>query len=210
MRISYNWLKQFIKTDLKSEEIADILTDLGLEVEGVDKYESLKGGLQGVVIGHVLTCEKHPDADKLKITTVDLGDGNAPVQIVCGAPNVTAGIKVIVAIPGARIADNYKIKKGKIRGMESLGMICSLAELGLPDSIIPKEFADGIQILPEDAVPGDSIFPYLDLDDEIIEEVINVIQSREQGLALELVGALPENHPFLPFVIALARKINSK
>ena len=84
-------------------------------------------------------------------------------QIVCGAPNVTAGIKVIVAIPGARIADNYKIKKGKIRGMESLGMICSLAELGLPDSIIPKEFADGIQILPEDAVPGDSIFPYLDL-----------------------------------------------
>ena len=86
MRISYNWLKQFIKIDWKSEETAALLTDLGLEVEGVDKFESLKGGLEGIVVGHVLTCEKHPDADKLKITTVDLGDGNAPVQIVCGAP----------------------------------------------------------------------------------------------------------------------------
>ena len=120
MRISYNWLKQFIKTDLKSEEIADILTDLGLEVEGVDKYESLKGGLQGVVIGHVLTCEKHPDADKLKITTVDLGDGNAPVQIVCGAPNVAAGQKVPVATIGTKLFDkketHSKLKKEKFAG----------------------------------------------------------------------------------------------
>ncbi|MDU7943551.1 MAG: phenylalanine--tRNA ligase subunit beta, partial [Streptococcus salivarius] len=107
-------------------------------------------------------------------------------QIVCGAPNVTAGIKVIVAVPGARIADNYKIKKGKIRGMESLGMICSLAELGLPDSIIPKEFADGIQILPEDAVPGDSIFPYLDLDDEIIE--LSITPNRADALSMRGVA----------------------
>lgn len=152
MRISYNWLKQFIKTDLKSEEIADILTDLGLEVEGVDKYESLKGGLQGVVIGHVLTCEKHPDADKLKITTVDLGDGNAPVQIVCGAPNVAAGQKVPVATIGTKLFDKegnaFEIKKGKIRGQESHGMICAEDELGLGES------HDGIMILNEDLKPG--------------------------------------------------------
>ena len=113
-------------------------------------------------------------------------DAEGPRQIVCGAPNVTAGIKVIVAIPGARIADNYKIKKGKIRGMESLGMICSLAELGLPDSIIPKEFADGIQILPEDAVTGDSIFPYLDLDDEIIE--LSITPNRADALSMRGVA----------------------
>ena len=152
MRISYNWLKQFIKTDLKSEEIADILTDLGLEVEGVDKYESLKGGLQGVVVGHVLTCEKHPDADKLKITTVDLGDGNAPVQIVCGAPNVAAGQKVPVATIGTKLFDKegnaFEIKKGKIRGQESHGMICAEDELGLGES------HDGIMILNEDLKPG--------------------------------------------------------
>jgi len=152
MRISYNWLKQFIKTDLKSEEIADILTDLGLEVEGVDKYKSLKGGLQGVVIGHVLTCEKHPDADKLKITTVDLGDGNAPVQIVCGAPNVAAGQKVPVATIGTKLFDKegnaFEIKNGKIRGQESHGMICAEDELGLGES------HDGIMILNEDLKPG--------------------------------------------------------
>lgn len=94
MRISYNWLKQFIKIDLKSEDTAAILTDLGLEVEVVEKYQSVRGGLEGVVVGHVLTCEKHPDADRLKITTVDLGDG-APVQIVCGAANVAAGQKYL-------------------------------------------------------------------------------------------------------------------
>ena len=93
MRISYNWLKQFIKLDWKSEETAALLTDLGLEVEGVDKFESLKGGLEGVVVGHVLTCIQHPNADRLRVTTVDLGDGT-PVQIVCGAPNVAVGQKL--------------------------------------------------------------------------------------------------------------------
>lgn len=152
MRISFNWLKQFIKTDLKSEEIADILTDLGLEVEGVDTFESLKGGLKGVVIGHVLTCEKHPDADKLKITTVDLGDGNPPVQIVCGAPNVAAGQKVPVATIGTKLFDKdgnaFEIKKGKIRGQESHGMICAEDELGLGES------HDGIMILNDQLKPG--------------------------------------------------------
>jgi phenylalanyl-tRNA synthetase beta chain len=168
MRISYNWLKQFIKTELKSNEIADILTDLGLEVEGVDTFESLKGGLQGVVIGHVLTCEKHPDADKLKITTVDLGDGNAPVQIVCGASNVAAGQKVPVATIGTKLYDKegnaFEIKKGKIRGQESLGMICAEDELGLGES------HDGIMILSEDLKPGTLASKVFNIEcDEVFE-----------------------------------------
>ena len=169
MRISYNWLKQFIKTDLKSEEIADILTDLGLEVEGVDKYESLKGGLQGVVVGHVLTCEKHPDADKLKITTVDLGDGNAPVQIVCGAPNVAAGQKVPVATIGTKLFDKegnaFEIKKGKIRGQESHGMICAEDELGLGES------HDGIMILAEDLKPGTLASKVFQIENDEVFEI---------------------------------------
>ena len=168
MRISYNWLKQFIKTDLKTEEIADILTDLGLEVEGVDKYESLKGGLQGVVVGHVITCEKHPDADKLKITTVDLGDGNTPVQIVCGAPNVAAGQKVPVATIGTKLyykdGNAFEIKKGKIRGQESHGMICAEDELGIGES------HDGILILAEDLKTGTPASKVFNIEcDEVFE-----------------------------------------
>jgi len=168
MRISYNWLKQFIKTELKSEEIADILTDLGLEVEGVDPFESLKGGLQGVVVGHVLTCEKHPDADKLKITTVDLGDGNAPVQIVCGAPNVAVGQKVPVATIGTKLYDKegnaFEIKKGKIRGQESHGMICAEDELGLGES------HDGIMILAEELKTGTPASKVFNIEcDEVFE-----------------------------------------
>lgn len=152
MRISYNWLKQFIKIDWNSEDTASLLTDLGLEVEGVDKYESLKGGLEGIVVGHVLTCEKHPDADKLKVTTVDLGNGQEPVQIVCGAPNVAAGQKVPVATIGTKLYDKegnaFEIKKGKIRGQESHGMICAEDELGIGES------HDGIMILDANLKPG--------------------------------------------------------
>ena len=122
----------------------------------------------------------------LHLCQVDTGDAEGPRQIVCGAPNVTAGIKVIVAIPGARIADNYKIKKGKIRGLESLGMICSLGELGISDSVVPKEFADGIQILPQDAVPGEEVFSYLDLDDEIIE--LSITPNRADALSMRGVA----------------------
>jgi phenylalanyl-tRNA synthetase beta chain len=151
MKISYNWLKQFIKIDLKSEETAALLTDLGLEVEVVEKYQSVKGGLEGVVVGHVLSCEKHPDADRLNITKVDLGDGN-PVQIVCGASNVAAGQKVPVATIGTKLIDKdgneFEIKKGKIRGQESHGMICAEDELGLGTS------HDGIMILDENLNPG--------------------------------------------------------
>ena len=117
MKISYNWLRQFLQTDWEAEKTGELLTDLGLEVEGIDKVESIKGSLKGIVVGEVKTCIKHPNADKLKITTVDLGDGN-PVQIVCGAPNVAAGQKVPVATVGTTLYDEkgegFKIKKGKI------------------------------------------------------------------------------------------------
>lgn len=167
MRISYNWLKQFIKLDWRSEETAALLTDLGLEVEGVDKFESLKGGLEGVVVGHVLTCVQHPNADRLRITTVDLGDG-MPVQIVCGAPNVAVGQKVPVATIGTRLYDKegaaFQIKKGKIRGEESHGMICAEDELGIGQS------HEGIMILKDDLKPGTPASKVFNIEtDEVFE-----------------------------------------
>ena len=181
MLVSYKWLKELVDVDVTTAELSEKMSTTGIEVEGV---ASPAQGLSNLVVGHVLSCEDVPDTH-LHLCQVDTGDEELR-QIVCGAPNVKAGIKVIVALPGARIADNYKIKKGKIRGMESLGMICSLQELGLPDSIIPKEFADGIQILPEDAVPGEPIFPYLDLDDEIIE--LSITPNRADALSMRGVA----------------------
>jgi len=167
MKISYNWLKQFIKIDWKSEEIAALLTDLGLEVEMVDKFESVKGGLEGIVVGHVLSCVQHPDADRLKVTTVDLGDG-VPVQIVCGAPNVAVGQKVPVATIGTTLYDKegvaFQIKKGKIRGQESHGMICAEDELCLGES------HEGIMILDDSIVAGTSAAKVFKIEsDEIFE-----------------------------------------
>jgi len=151
MKISYNWLKQFIKTDWTSEQTSELLTDLGLEVEVVEKYQSVKGGLEGVVVGHVLTCEKHPDADRLKVTTLDIGL-ESPIQVVCGASNVAAGQKVPVATIGTVLYDKeggeFTIKKGKIRGQESHGMICAEDELGLGTG------HDGIMVLDEKLIPG--------------------------------------------------------
>lgn len=167
MRISYNWLKQFIKLDWNSEDTSALLTDLGLEVEGVDKYESLKGGLEGVVVGHVLTCVQHSNADKLRVTTVDIG-AEAPVQIVCGAPNVAVGQKVPVATIGTKLYDKegnaFEIKKGKIRGEESHGMICAEDELGLGES------HDGIMVLDEKLVPGTPASKVFNIEtDEVFE-----------------------------------------
>jgi phenylalanyl-tRNA synthetase beta chain len=168
MRISYNWLKQFIKIDLKSEETAAILTDLGLEVEVVEKYQSVRGGLEGVVVGHVLTCEKHPDADRLKITTVDLGEGS-PVPIVCGAANVAAGQKVPVATIGTQLFDKegvaFEIKKGKIRGQESHGMICAEDELGLGTS------HEGIMILDDKLKPGTPCATVFNIENDEVFEI---------------------------------------
>lgn len=167
MKISYNWLKQFIKTNKTSEQLSTLLTDLGLEIEGIEKFESVKGGLEGVVVGLVLTCEKHPNADKLKITTVDLGE-EKPLQIVCGASNVAVGQKVPVATIGTTLYDNegntLQIKKGKIRGEDSFGMICAEDELGLGTS------HDGILVLDPKAKVGTPVSKLFNIEsDEVFE-----------------------------------------
>ena len=168
MKISYNWLKQFIKIDWKSEETAALLTDLGLEVEMVYNYQSVKGGLEGIVVGHVLTCIPHPDADRLKVTTVDLGDGIS-VQIVCGAANVAAGQKVPVATIGTTLYDKegvaFQIKKGKIRGQESHGMICAEDELGLGTS------HDGIMILDNSIAAGTTAASVFKIENDEVFEI---------------------------------------
>ena len=168
MKISYNWLKQFVKVDSTSEDTATLLTDLGLEVEIVEKYQSIKGGLEGIVVGHVLTCVQHPDADRLKITTVDLGNG-LPVQIVCGAANVAAGQKVPVATIGTVLHDKegiaFTIKKGKIRGQESHGMICAEDELGLGNS------HDGIMILDNSLLPGTPAATVFKIENDEVFEI---------------------------------------
>ena len=168
MKISYNWLKQFLKLDLPVEEVSEILTDLGLEVEIVDTFQSVKGGLVGVVVGEVLTCEKHPDADRLKITTVNLGEQNI-VQIVCGATNVAAGQKVPVATIGTKLFDkegnSFEIKKGKIRGQESHGMICAEDELGLGAS------HDGILILDQNLTAGTPAATVFNIENDFIFEI---------------------------------------
>ncbi|MBC7846237.1 MAG: phenylalanine--tRNA ligase subunit beta [Flavobacterium sp.] len=168
MKISYNWLKQFIKIDWKSDETAALLTDLGLEVEVVEKYQSVKGGLEGIVVGHVLTCVPHPDADRLKVTTVDLGDG-VPVQIVCGAANVAAGQKVPVATIGTTLYDKegvaFQIKKGKIRGQESYGMICAEDELGLGES------HEGIMVLDNAIAAGTSAATVFKIENDEVFEI---------------------------------------
>ena len=181
MLVSYKWLKELVDVTVLSEELAEKMSTTGIEVEGVS---SPAEGLSKIVVGEVISCEDVAETH-LHVCQVNVGE-EALRQIVCGAPNIRAGIKVMVALPGARIANNYKIKKGKIRGLESLGMICSLGELGISDSVVPKEFSDGIQILPEEAVPGDSVFPYLDLDDEIIE--LSITPNRADALSMRGVA----------------------
>lgn len=167
MKISYNWIKNFIKVDLPSDQTGALLTDLGLEVEGIEPFESIKGGLKGVVVGHVLECEQHPNADRLKVTKVDVGQGNV-LQIVCGAPNVAKGQKVPVATIGTVLFDKegnpFEIKKGKIRGEESYGMICAEDELGLGKG------HDGILVLDDKYEPGTLCSEVFEVEtDEVFE-----------------------------------------
>ncbi|MGR7813868.1 phenylalanine--tRNA ligase subunit beta [Lacinutrix undariae] len=168
MKISYNWLKQFIKTDWSAEDTGDLLTDLGLEIEGIDTYQSVKGGLQGIVVGEVLTCEQHSNADKLKVTTVNIGT-DEPLQIVCGAPNVAAGQKVPVATIGTTLyteeGEAWTIKKGKIRGEASHGMICAEDELGLGKS------HDGIMVLDADLIPGTLVAEIFEIENDEVFEI---------------------------------------
>ena len=164
MNISYNWLKEYVKFDLTPEEVSAALTSIGLETDGVEEVQTIKGGLEGLVIGEVLTCVDHPDSDHLHITTVNLGDGN-PTQIVCGAPNVAAGQKVVVATIGTKLYDGdncFTIKKGKIRGVESLGMICAEDEIGIGTS------HDGIIVLPDTAVPGTPAKEYYNIKSDYL------------------------------------------
>jgi len=168
MKISYNWIKQFIKTDWTTQQTSELLTDLGLEVEGITNYESVKGGLKGVVVGHVLTCVQHPNADRLKITTVNIGK-NDPLQIVCGAPNVDVDQKVLVATIGTTLhtaeGEAWVIKKGKIRGEESHGMICAEDELGLGKS------HEGILILDNSVEIGMPAAELFDIENDEVFEI---------------------------------------
>ncbi|MDR2286166.1 MAG: phenylalanine--tRNA ligase subunit beta [Prevotellaceae bacterium] len=200
MKVSYNWLKDYIYFEETPEKIAEILTSIGLEVESIERIESVKGGLNGVLTGHVLLCEKHPDADRLHVTTVDIG-GEQPLQIVCGAPNVTKGQKVAVATVGTTLyfasGEEIKIKKSKIRGVESFGMICAEDELGLGTS------HEGIMVLDADAVPGTPLKDLLQLDDDVVFEIgltpNRVDAASHFGLARDL-AAYFRKHATLPDV----------
>ncbi|WP_292009198.1 phenylalanine--tRNA ligase subunit beta [Chryseobacterium sp.] len=195
MKISKNWLKDYISTELKTERIGEFLTDIGLEVEGIDKFESIKGSLEGIVVGKVLTCEKHPNADKLKKTTVDVGNGKV-LDIVCGAPNVEAGQTVPVAVVGTKIYDKtgnfFEIKEAKIRGEVSQGMICAEDELGL------SEDHGGIMVLDEAKFEvGKNFADYFELtNDEVFE--IGLTPNRTDamshyGVARDLYAFLSTN-----------------
>ena len=166
MEISLNWLKKYIDLDLTAAEVATILTDIGLEVEALEKVESIRGGLQGVVVGHVVECWDHPDSDHLHVTKVDVG-AEEPLQIVCGAPNCRQGLKVLCATVGSVLYPNggdeeFKIKRSKIRGVESLGMLCAEDELGIGAD------HDGIMELPEEAVVGTAARDYLGITDDYL------------------------------------------
>ncbi|MBX2902184.1 MAG: phenylalanine--tRNA ligase subunit beta [Chitinophagales bacterium] len=169
MKVSYNWLKSYLPISNNIEEVSTLLTSIGLEVEDVHVFETIEGGLKNVVIGEVLSCEKHPDADKLKVTTVNIGTAE-PLQIVCGAPNVAAGQKVVVALEGASLlplgaTEKFQIKKAKIRGVESRGMICSEKELGL------RDVHEGILVLPQHAAPGTPAAEYFNIETDYVFEI---------------------------------------
>ncbi|MDR2358496.1 MAG: phenylalanine--tRNA ligase subunit beta, partial [Prevotellaceae bacterium] len=168
MKISYNWLKDYLPVTETPERVAEVLTSIGLEVEAIERQEAVKGGLQGVVVGEILECTPHPAADKLHVTKVNIGAGE-PLQVVCGAPNVAAGQKAPVATIGATLyfanGDEVKIKKSKLRGVESMGMICAEDELGLGNS------HDGIMTLAPEAVPGTPLSEWLQLENDVIFEI---------------------------------------
>ena len=191
MKISYNWLKDYVDTTLTPHELDDLLTFSGLEIEGVDKVETIKGGLEHVVIAQVLTCEPHPDSDHLHLTTVDVGAAE-PLHIVCGAPNVAAGQKVVCAQIGTKIwtsdTEFHEIKKGKLRGAVSEGMLCAEDELQLGSS------HDGIMVLPDDAPVGMPAKEYFNVkDDYTLEVAITANRSDATshiGVARDVVAVL--------------------
>ena len=190
MKISYNWLKQYVNCDYSAEKVSEILTSTGLEVEDLERFESVKGALKGVVVGKVLTCIDHPNSDHLHITTVDVG-GEEPLHIVCGAPNVAAGQKVLVATINTELwigDEHITIKKGKIRGEVSEGMICAEDELQLGTS------HEGIMVLPDDYEVGKPASFYFPVEEDYTIE-IGLTANRSDatshiGSARDLVAAL--------------------
>ena len=193
MNISYNWLKEYVNFDLTPDEVAAALTSIGLETGGVEEVQTIKGGLEGLVIGEVLTCEPHPNSDHMHITTVNLGQGE-PVQIVCGAANVAAGQKVVVATLGTKLYDGdecFTIKKSKLRGVESNGMICAEDEIGIGTS------HEGIIVLPQDVVPGTLAKDYYNIKSDYVLEV-DITPNRSDacshyGVARDLYAWLLQN-----------------
>jgi phenylalanyl-tRNA synthetase beta chain len=193
MNISYKWLHEYVDFDMTAQEVAAALTSIGLEVDGVEEVQSIKGGLEGIVIGEVLTCEPHPNSDHMHVCTVNLGQGE-PEQIVCGAPNVAAGQKVVVATLGTKLYDGdqeFTIKKSKLRGIESNGMICAEDEIGIGTS------HDGIIVLPEDTVPGTPAASYYHLESDFLIEV-DITPNRADacshyGVARDLYAWLVQN-----------------
>lgn len=196
MLVSIKWLKDYVNTqDLPPAELGEKITRAGIEVDAViDRSE----GLSNIVVGYVESCVKHPEADKLNICQVNVGEETT--QIICGAPNIAAGQNVIVARPGARLPGGMKIKKAKLRGEESNGMICSLQELGIEGKLVPKAYADGIYVLPENAEVGSDVITNFDLDDTVLELGLTPNRSDAMsmlGVAYE-VGAILEEEVKLP------------
>ena len=193
MNISYKWLREYVETDLTAQQIADALTSAGLEVEGVEEVQSIKGGLEGLWIGKVLTCEAQPNSDHMHICTVDVAQGE-PLQIVCGAPNVAADQKVVVAVVGTKLYDGdevFTIKRSKLRGVESFGMICAEDEIGIGTD------HNGIIVLPDDAVVGTPAAKYYNIESDYVIEV-DITPNRADacshyGVARDLYAWLIQN-----------------
>lgn len=193
MEVSYHWLQEYLQLDVDPKKLADKISRTGIEVDNTHEADE---GLKKLVVGHILDVKQHPNADHLHICQVDIGNGEV-TQIICGAPNVAKDQYVIVALPGARIANNIKIKKGKMRGETSNGMICGLQEIGFSDAVVPKEFADGIYVFNEPVQVGSSVFPYLGMDDPIL--TLEITPNRADALGMHgvawEVGAIYNQKP---------------
>ncbi len=182
MQVSYKWLQKYLKLDMPAKDLAEKIERTAVEVDSV---KVPMDGLKKIVVGHIVSMEMHPDSDHLHVCMVDVGEDD-PLQIVCGAPNVANGQKVIVALPGSRIGHNVKIKRSKMRGVVSNGMICALDEIGFSKDVIPKEWADGIYVFPDDTPVGQPVYPFLGMDDSIID--LDVTPNR--GDMLSILGTV--------------------